>query len=136
KDDLRLVQESDRERELLLPSDRERPDRLVRVPLEPEPVQKRRPSLSDFAPLQAVDAAEQADVLVHGEILIEREPLAHVADVALDRLALGVDVEARDPGDSGGGREKSGEHPDRRRLARAVRAEKAENLPDAHLEGD
>ena len=45
---------------------------------------------------EIVDAAVQPDVLRHREILVEREPLAHVADVSLDGFALGVDVVAGD----------------------------------------
>ena len=38
--------------------------------------------------LQIVDAAVQRDVLADRQVLVEREPLAHVADVALDALGF------------------------------------------------
>ncbi len=45
--------------------------------------------------LDAVEPGEEGDVLVDREIAVEGEELRHVADVALDRLGLGAQVEAR-----------------------------------------
>ena len=42
----------------------------------------------------AVDAAVEIDVLLDGQVLVQREPLAHVADVGLDLFGLRADVEA------------------------------------------
>ena len=85
---------------------------------------------------QVVDAAVQTDVLADGEVFVERKPLAHVADVPLDRLAFARDVVAGDGRGTAGWREQSDEHPDRRRFAGAVRAEKTKDLACAHVEGD
>ncbi len=85
---------------------------------------------------ESVDAAVEVDVLLDRQILVERELLAHVADLGLDLLRLGRDVEAGDRARSGGRRQEAGEHPDRRRLAGPVRAEKAEDLAPPDVEGD
>ena len=44
------------------------------------------PALGELRRVEAVDAAEEADVLIDGQQLVEREPLRHVADAPLDRL--------------------------------------------------
>ncbi len=77
---------------------------------------------------EPVDAGEEVEVLAHGQILVEREPLAHVADVPADRLALGGDVEAEHGGVARGGGQQAAQDPDQRRLARAVRSEQAVDL--------
>ena len=94
-------------------------------------------ALADLASLQVVDAAVEADVLADGEVFVEREALAHVADVALDRFARRVATSCpATVARPRRRRQQAGQHPDRRRLAGAVRAEKAEHLAGAHVEGD
>ena len=85
---------------------------------------------------ESVDSAVEPDVLAHGEIGVEREALAHVADVAPDLVALGADVESRDVRRALARREKSDEHLDRGRLARAVGAQEAEDFAGPDVEGD
>ena len=53
---------------------------------------------------QAVDAGVEAQVLVDGQVLEERELLRHVADVRAHLLGLGVDVVAHDLGAAAGRR--------------------------------
>src|SRR5215469_4608584 len=60
----------------------------------------------------AVDAAEEIDVLVDREVVIERELLRHVADGAADIVGLGGDVETVDAGASRGGSQQAAEHAD------------------------
>src|SRR5262249_17856357 len=88
------------------------------------------------ASVHAVGAAEEAEVLLHREIGIERERLRHVSRVALDPVALGADGIAGDGCATAGRRQEPTEHLDRRRLAGAVRPEEAEDLPplDRHRE--
>ena len=45
---------------------------------------------------QPVDAAEEADVLVDRQELVQREPLRHVADALLHALRIGRHVDAAD----------------------------------------
>ena len=50
-------------------------------------ITKRAP-LGELRRAQPVDAAEERDVLVDGQQLVEREPLRHVADSALDAFGI------------------------------------------------
>ena len=92
--------------------------------------------VGDLAVREAVDAAVEADVLADGQVVVEREPLAHVADAALDLLGLRRHVEPGGARLAGGGREEPRQHLHRRRLTRAVRAEEAEHLASGDLERD
>ena len=136
EDDARLVEQRDRERQLLPPAERDRADELIGGVLEPEAREHPAGAVADVAIAQVVDAAVERDVLADGEVLVEREALAHVADVALDALGLAGDVVSGDGRAAGGGREQTGQHPDRGGLAGAVRAEEAEHLAGADVEGD
>jgi hypothetical protein len=77
---------------------------------------------------QAVDATEEAQVLAHAEVVVQAEALAHVADPALHGLGVARDVDAQDVGAAARRRQQTAQHPDRRRLARAVGPEEAEDL--------
>src|ERR1019366_5584366 len=62
--------------------------------------------------------------------------LAHVADVGLDLLRLGPNVKSRHRSGAARRRQNPSQHADRGRLARAIRAEEAENLALLHFEAD
>ena len=117
------------------------PTERVRVRLRSRPsrpaisrTQARRVSTAFFG--QAVGAAEEADVLDHGQVLVERELLRHVADRPLDALGLAADVEAADRRRPGGRVEEAAEHADGRGLAGSVGPEKAEDPAAVDIEGD
>ena len=95
-----------------------------------------RLALAGRAAAQAVDAAEEAEVLAHREVVVEAEALAHVADPPLHALGVLRDVDAEHEAGAGGGGEQAAQHADRRRLAGAVRAEEAEDLALVHAERD
>ena len=146
KHDARLMKYGAPQREPLLPTSRKRP---CEAPLPPPQIRHGEHPLHPllkFFPLQAVDPsvdpriveavqpAEEADVLLHGEIIVEGEPLGHVADVQFHRLRLRAYVT---PGDKGGppaGGEESAEHPYCCRLPGAVRPEETEYLPLPDIE--
>ena len=86
--------------------------------------------------VQAVDPAEEAEVLAHREVVVEAEALAHVADLPLHALGVLRDVGADDDAGAGGGRQQAAQHPDRRGLAGPVRAEEAEDLALVHGQRD
>ena len=79
-----------------------------------------------------VHPRDEREVLADREVVPEREPLRHVARAALDLPRLGADVVAQARALAGVGREQPAEHPDRRRLAAAVRSEEAEDLAAPH----
>src|SRR5262249_56268258 len=77
---------------------------------------------------------EEAKVLLHREVRVEREGLGHVADAPLDLGVTGQDVEAGDRGTAGRGRQEAAQHLDGGGLAGAVRAEESEDLPSLDLQ--
>ena len=92
-----------------------------------------RRSLEGVA-VAVLDAAEEPDVLIDGQRLVEREALRHVADAALDCLGIARDVDAADDGRAGGRPQQTAQHADGGRLAGAVGAEKAEDLAGFDVE--
>ncbi len=87
-----------------------------------------------FVARDSVDAAIEVDVLLDRKVLVERELLAHVADVGFDPFGLRADVEASDGAASAAGGEDSTQHADRRRFAGAVGTEKSEDFAAGNLE--
>ena len=77
---------------------------------------------------QAVEAGDEVEVLLDGQVLVERELLGHVADPVLDGPALGAEVVAEHLALALVEGEQAAHHADRRGLARAVRAEEADDL--------
>jgi hypothetical protein len=81
-----------------------------------------------------MDAREELDVFVDGQIAVEREALRHVADArgGLPRLAKWIG--AKDSYRSAVGRQQSTDGAHRGRFAGAVRADDAEHLARVHIE--
>ena len=86
--------------------------------------------------VDAVELGVQAEVLLGGEVAVERRVLEHEADVPADVVALIDDVEAAHAGGAGGGPHEGAEHVDRRALPGAVGAEEAEDLTASDGERD
>ena len=95
KDHPRLVEDGDGESQLLLPAQGKGADQRVALGLEAQLAEHLVGLAGDVPLLQAIDAAEEAQVLPHLQVLVEGELLAHVADVPLHLLGPGGDVEAR-----------------------------------------
>jgi hypothetical protein len=83
-----------------------------------------------------VNPAEEIDVLFHGEVVIERELLRHVADIPADLFRILGHVEARHRAPAGSGRQEAAEHADDGGLAGAVRPQETEDFALLHLEGN
>ena len=77
---------------------------------------------------QALEFAEETDHLAGSEPVVETGGAGEKTDGAPHFLRLGGDVETVHCRESGSGRERSREHPQGRGLARAVQAQKAEDL--------
>ena len=84
----------------------------------------------------AVNPAEEIDVLFHGEIVVERELLRHVADVLADLFRILGHVEARHGAPAGSRCQQPAEHADDGGFARAVGSQKTEDFALGHLEGN
>ena len=82
----------------------------------------------ELAPGHAVELAVEAQVLLGGEVDVERRVLEDQADAAADVVPLGAHVVAGDPGAAGGRPGQRAQDLDRGGLARAVGAEEAEGL--------
>ena len=129
KEDRRLVEDRAAEREPLPPAAGEIARERVLAAAQAGHLDHERAPRFEPRAAQPVDAAEEADVLIDGEQLVEREPLRHVADAPLDAFRIGGRRRCRrrcavpDVGS-----QQAAEHADRRRLAGAVAAEEAEDL--------
>ena len=80
---------------------------------------------SRAAPASPKIRAMNLQILVHGQVVPEREPLRHVAELGAHLLGIARHLVAEHAHAAGRGLEQPAEHPDRRRLARAVRAQEA-----------
>ena len=92
--------------------------------------------LSYLLVFHAVYATEEAYVLRHGEVFIEREALRHIAYMLLYLLILGAYVIAYHPARAAGRLVQSSEHVHRRCLACTVGTEETEYLAALHRETD
>ena len=84
----------------------------------------------------AFDPGAEHQVIAHGHVRVERRRLGQVAGAALGLDGLLDHVVAGDEGFAVGRRHIAGDDPHRRRLAGAVGAEEAQNLPTLGLEAD
>ena len=109
------------------------PDRLParRRRKGPRPENSRSPGSFSFpfAPGDAVQVGVEAEVLRDGQVGVEPEPLAHVADLALDRRRLRADGAAHHPGVAFRGVEDPRQEAHDGGLPRAVGPHQAEDLP-------
>ena len=92
------------------------------------------PAPREPLPVEPVQAAEERDVLIDRQQFVERKALGHVADPALHPFGVGAHVDPADARGARRGAQQPAQHADGRGLARAVAAEKAEDLPRAHVE--
>ena len=136
EEDPRLVHERKRQVEAALHSARVAADLSPRRVGEPDPVDQLIAAPLRIRLGQPVHPGLKAHVLASGEERVERGLLERDADRVADVGALADHVVARDPGGARGGGQERRQHVDRRRLACAVRAEKAVDLAGLHLEVD
>ena len=131
---LRLVEQTRGEREPLLPAARQRTGELSRARGEAEPLEP----FADprLAVAHRVDPGDELEVLGDREVLVQAELLRHVPDAPLDLGRGGADVEAERRAGALVGCQQPAQHPDRGRLAAAVRAEKAHDPAPGHREID
>ena len=81
-----------------------------------------------------VDARDEIEVLEHRQVLVEAEALRHVADLAADFVRFVHEIVAEALARAAVGLEQAAEHADGRRLAAAVRPEKAADLAPGDLQ--
>ncbi len=122
---LRVVEERPAEGEPLRHAARERADALAAHVPQPEALEEHPDALAPLG--NAVEAAEEVEVLECGELAVEERLVADVADAP----AFERDVEC--PARRGG---EADEHPQQGRLPGAVRARDDEGAACRHLEGE
>ena len=136
KHDPRLVQDGAAEREPLTPASGKIARLRVFAARKPRHLEDERSPLRDSVVAQSVDRAEESDVLIDGQRLVQRELLRHVPDAPLHFFRVAADVDPIDRGGARGRLQQPAHHADGGRLAGAVRAEKAEDLPALDREAD
>ncbi len=134
EDHARSVEDRAGESQPLFPAPGQRLGDEIFLALQARGLNRPRLALAHRRAGEAVDPAEETQILNDGQIVIETEALGHVADPVLQGLGVLRDVDAEDARASGGGSEETAQHADGRGLARAVRAEKAEHLALPHGE--
>ena len=85
---------------------------------------------------EVVELAEEHEVLLAGEVLVDRRVLPREADLRAQLGRVGDDVEAGDASRAVVGRQQRRQDPDRRRLPGPVRAEQPEHGPGLDPEVD
>src|SRR6185295_11463814 len=130
--ELRLVEDAGRQREPLLPSTGELAGELRPPVGQASPLQDGGDAR--LAVRQLVEAADEVEVLLDGEVLVEGEALGHVAHPAADARSVLAHVEAEAGPLAGVGREEAAEHSQGRGLPAAVGTEEPADLSPGHPE--
>ena len=136
KHDTWLMEDAHRKGQLLFPPQRQRFHDGIGMLRKAEPLQKVGRLTGYLSIFHAIDAGEEADIFPHSKVFVEREALAHVADVLLDLLVLRGDVEAHHRTPSASRLRQACEHVHGRAFAGAVGTEKAEDFAFGNGEAD
>ena len=123
-----LVHHRAGEREALLEAERQVLGVGVQIVLEVERLDHRRDLVALARAAEPIDAGEEFQILPDAEIAIEREFLRHVAEPVARVRRGAAQVEAGDAALAAGRLEQAAQHFEGGGLARAVRAEQAEDL--------
>ena len=103
---------------------------------EPDPFERCGKARVDLVARQSGEPGGIGQVVARRKPVVEADLVGQVADPPLDFERLAQRVEPGDLGASAGRLGEAEQHQDRRRLARAVRAEDADDLAGADLEID
>ena len=113
--------------------ERIRGDALFEPPVDPDEARE----VVDLGAGPAADhRREDLEVLAAGQRTVEIRRFDDRADVSHRRLEMAREVDAADHDAARIGTDQPGQHPDRRRLAGAVRAEESEDLRFVQIEAD
>src|SRR5664280_549960 len=131
---LRLVNQARGQREPLFPAAGQFTGQLFAAFNHAEPLQAF--FNGGFSFRHAVNACDKIQIFLDGQILVKTEPLRHVTDVLFDFGTLLAKIETETASFAAVRLEQTAEHPQKSRLAAAVRAEKTVNLAVTNLHGD
>jgi hypothetical protein len=130
------VEDGRGERQTLAQAERQRQRGPVAELREPEARQQRVDPAGGSRAVESIEAGGKPQVLQHGLIAVQREPLRHVADAAPHAGPRAAHVVAGHHRRAGGRRLQPTQHLDERGLAGAVGAEEAQDLARAQVEAD
>src|SRR3990170_2239013 len=134
---VREMDERTGQAELLPHAAGEVPRQAVRRRSQAGDLQEGGPVFAESVFGHAAQFGKEAQVLVHGQVVVEVEPqaLRHVPDARLDALRIAQDVDAGHEGATAGGQQHAGQDLDDRALARAVRPQQPEDFAGINGEG-
>ena len=135
-EDVRRVDEGDRERQPLPDAERHFVGQLVHEFGKLEPFAQGLDPVRNGVRCHAEQFCMKLKVLMDGEFRIEGEGLAHVADAAAHIDVLGIDLVAEQSGLAIACRQETGQDLHGRRLAAAVRTQEAEDFSAPDAEAD
>ena len=120
--------------EALFPASRERAGELLAPRVQPDA----RQCFIDLLPprAQVIETRHEIEVLLDGEILVEREALGHVARLPFDLCGVAVDIETEAAARGGVGIQQPAEHADGGGFAAAVGAQETDDLALAYVQGN
>ena len=130
------MQERRAHHEALLHPVREALDQLVLPPAQLEQVEHLVHAIHDAVAIEPVQARVEPQELAGRELLVDERAVGNEPERGLRELRLGGGIMAVHDDASRGRLQQAGDHPQRRRLARAVRPEEAVNLARLHVERD
>ena len=131
---LRLVNQTGREREPLLPAARQLSGQLLPTFSKPKSLET---PLDGFPPvLHGEHAGHEVQIFSDTEVFVKAEPLGHVADLSFDGFTFPNDVVPQTGAATFIRTKQTAEHPDECGLPAAVRAEKSVDLSATDLEAD
>ena len=136
KQHARLVHDGRAERHALFPAAGQAADQLMLLALETGKLEHPANLLLPLVLGHTVDAGKEVQVLIDGQIVVQRKLLRHVADSLAHVRRTQMAPLARELHLSARRIEQPAEHLDRRGLARAVGAEQAVDFAVAHLQRD
>ena len=124
----RIMHERAAEREQLPHSAGKTAGRSFAFRLQIRQLQQIRDSFLQFVTRHATGAAEKSHVLLHRQVAIEAETLRDITELPAHEMPLLPRIGPVNLRRSAGRPGQAAKHPHRRRFARAVRAEKTEDL--------
>src|SRR5262249_51058568 len=104
-------------------------DQLVLPPSQLEQLEHLGDARGDVRVIEPVEPGVEAQELPRGQLFVDERPVGNEAERRFRLLRLDREIVAVHQNPPGGRLQQSRDHPDRRRLARAVRAEEAVDLP-------
>src|SRR5690606_25941147 len=136
KEDLRIVQHGAGKRQTLLPAESQVAGKPAAPRRQAGHGQPAVALLDEAGPRHSVQAGKEPDVLLHGQVSVQREELRHVPGHPLDGPPLAADLESGYRGSTGGRRQQAVEHLEGRRLAGTVGSQESENLSASNGKAD